>query len=88
MVAILQLPITYQLSPGEIEEADRDYRKDFSTDLAIRPQWFKAEAYEQVFGEFEPNLSILDLICNVGPESSLMLTRAYQSGSIYWTNFF
>ncbi len=82
-IAILQLPISYQLYSVEIHEIDKDYRKDFSTDLAVRPQWFKPEAYEQVFGEFEPNLSILDLICNVGPESTLMLTRAYHSGSVY-----
>ncbi|MEM7509676.1 MAG: WbqC family protein [Bacteroidota bacterium] len=81
--AILNLPIAYHLSSEEMKEVDRDYRKDFSTDLAVRPKWFQAEAYEQVFGEFEPNLSILDLICNVGPESPLMLTRAYQSGSVY-----
>lgn len=78
VVAILQLPIEYQLSSGEMTQVDKDYRKDFSMDLAVNPQWFQPVAYEQVFGEFEPNLSILDLICNVGPESTLMLTRAYQ----------
>lgn len=41
------------------------------------PAWFRCEPYTQVFGEdFVPDLSILDLLFNLGPESGAYLRRA------------
>jgi len=55
-----------------------DYRKDFEPGTRTLPIWYKPIAYEQVFGEFEPGLSILDLLFNKGPESKGILLASFE----------
>lgn len=78
VIELLQLDIRMQILPGQGEvSTGKDYRKAFSINASALPQWFRPTDYDQVFGEFKPNLSIIDLICNVGPECALVLTNAY-----------
>ena len=47
-----------------------------------RDEEFKPQPYRQVLGlgkEFAPNLSILDLIFNKGPETPLVLRDSYRN---------
>jgi hypothetical protein len=70
------------------EEIPNDTSEDFQTDfqgldardwvLAKKDMGFDQEAYVQPFAEklgFISNLSILDLLCNLGPESASYLLR-------------
>ena len=57
----------------------RDYRTAFDPGLAKLPPWFREQAYPQVFGEFVAGLSILDLLCNEGPNSKLILSRSFRA---------
>lgn len=56
----------YDINPGD----KKDFRSLF--DPRIKPENFRAEEYVQVFGQkhgFIENLSVIDLLCNCGPES-------------------
>jgi hypothetical protein len=64
------LTITEALHPAEAYV--RDYRQAFDPGAKVLPTWFEPTPYPQVFGEFHPGLSILDLLCNMGGEA-----RAY-----------
>ena len=44
---------------------------------------YKRTPYPQLHGDFDPHVSILDLIANVGVEGSKLIT----SGTTYWKNF-
>lgn len=59
-------------------ECDQDIRGFFNTQEPFTTRNVYQEApYFQLFGvDFEPNLSILDLIYNVGPESKLILEQS------------
>jgi len=59
-----------------------DFRKDFPPDLENLPDWFVVWPYEQVFGKFTPGLSILDLLCNLGPESRLFLEKSFDKARV------
>lgn len=57
---------------------DGDYRGDFDPRGARFPDWFRPVDYPQVFGDtFTPDLSILDLMCNQGPESVRILRESF-----------
>ena len=59
-----------------------DYRKEFPPGLEMLPDWFVVYPYEQVFGSFTPGLSILDLLCNLGPESRLFLEKSLDTTKV------
>ncbi len=57
-----------------------DYRDQFEPKDGYMPPWFKPKSYLQVFGEvFSPDLSIIDLMCNKGPETERFLRESYLS---------
>jgi hypothetical protein len=56
-----------------------DYRQSFDAKGGTMPDWFKPQSYLQVFGDvFSPDLSILDLMCNKGPETERILRASFQ----------
>ncbi|GAB4429937.1 MAG: WbqC family protein [Bacteroidia bacterium] len=76
----LHLPVNWTPSTAWVppDAARRDYRAAFDPSLRTLPPWFVPVPYQQVFGDFVPGLSILDLLLNVGPESRLMLQHSYR----------
>lgn len=73
----LQLPFNYHLN-SKFEKVPKDYKdKRYLVD-AKRNNDIKLQDYFQVFDTkhgFIPNLSGIDLICNLGPESSIYLNN-------------
>lgn len=56
-----------------------DYREGFYSKTGEGPAWFDPKPYSQVFGEtFAPDLSILDLMCNKGMETEMILKSFYK----------
>ncbi len=76
--------VEYSTEYIEAGEGIRDLRETLHPKRPLEaalPE-FKAEPYWQVFGErqpFLPNLSILDLLFNMGPESILVLRDSFES---------
>jgi hypothetical protein len=62
---------------GSRDYADR--RKIESAGIKIGEQSFKHPSYNQLFGEFIPNLSVLDLLFNEGPNASAIITKSMSS---------
>ena len=58
-----------------------DYRSRFDPSLRKLPSWFQPVPYPQVFEGFSAGLSVIDLICNMGPESRLILQQSFISDS-------
>ncbi|MEO1449784.1 MAG: WbqC family protein [Bacteroidota bacterium] len=56
--------------------AAQKWHQQFDPTLNQQPVWMKPASYTQVFPGFYPGLSILDLICNLGPESAAWLRQA------------
>ena len=54
-----------------------DLRLAFDPSGKTIPDWFRAVPYTQVFEGFVPGLSILDLLCNLGPESRKILQMGW-----------
>jgi len=72
-----EIQVTDAFQPSDAYE--QDFRRAFNPRGPIEADWFVAEPYLHVFGEgFVPDLSILDLICNQGPASSLVLKGSYR----------
>jgi WbqC-like protein family len=66
----------------EPEAYTADYRDAFTPKNGAMPTWFRPQPYLQVFGEvFAPDLSILDLMCNKGPETERILRESFSSES-------
>lgn len=68
---ILKTPKGIQLTES-YQEADcynKDYRQAFDPSGNAYPEEFTPSPYTQVFGDFIPDLSVFDLICNEGPAS-------------------
>ena len=60
------------------EAYSTDYNKDYRDTYNAKSNAFKNPVYPQVFEEkmeFIPNLSIIDLICNEGPQSKIYLNN-------------
>jgi len=57
----------------------QDYRQSFDPTRRTLPEWYSIEPYPQVFDGFEPGLSILDLMCNLGPESGSYLLSSFRN---------
>lgn len=53
-----------------------DLGKWAAAGIAVEFQEYQHPVYPQLFGPFEPNLSVLDLLFNCGPESLAILQRA------------
>lgn len=73
---LLQIQCDCVPSDAFHHEYGNDYRAEFSTKNKILPQF---ERYIQVFEDrhpFIPNLSIFDLLFNLGPEGLIYLKRA------------
>jgi hypothetical protein len=61
------------------EAYEVDYREQFDPKNGKMPAWFQAKSYLQVFGDvFSPDLSILDLMCNKGPETERILRESWR----------
>jgi hypothetical protein len=80
MSDLLELDLSWQLSDAYhgAEHYGRDFRDAFPTKDDALPAEFVPQPYPQVFGEdFSPNLSILDLLFNKGPESKSLLKSSW-----------
>ena len=55
----------------------KDFRNDFDPTRKQNPAWFVDKTYPQVFEGFESNLSIIDLLCNEGPNSVILLNDMF-----------
>ncbi len=80
MSDLLELDLSWELSDAYHGPAHygRDFRDAFPTKDDDLPAEFIAQPYPQVFGEdFSPNLSILDLLFNKGPESASILKSSW-----------
>lgn len=72
---LIKKNIEINFSEKYVEEIEgRDFRKYYSTKVLQTLSW---EKYTQVFdnNQFLPNLSILDLLCNMGPETKNYLSK-------------
>lgn len=77
---LLELDLNWELSTSyqAAEHYTRDFRDAFPTKEDALPKEFIPQPYPQVFGEtFSPNLSILDLLFNKGPESKALLVDSW-----------
>lgn len=80
ILQLLQSDLTFELSESyqSSENFDADYRNSFNAKQNTHPFWFEPQSYTQVFRTFEPNLSILDLLFNEGPQSMGYLRSCYK----------
>jgi len=66
------------------EHYEADYREAFDPKDGHMPPWFQPKPYLQVFGEvFAPDLSIIDLMCNKGPETERILRESIRRNEEY-----
>ena len=65
----------------EASHYDTDFRTAIDPRNKVLPNWFYPHRYTQVFEGFELGLSILDLLFNLGPESTQFLRRSKRADS-------
>lgn len=74
----LNLGLHLSTSQSYLEtEYTKDYRQDFDGKLNKFPSWFTPAPYPQVFEGFSPGISILDLLFNEGPASTIILRDSF-----------
>lgn len=66
--------INFTEAYATVNNGEDDWRRSFSGKPDVSAQ-FTPAAYTQVYGEFTPGLSILDLVLSSGPESILIIKR-------------
>lgn len=74
----LQLPIDLNYTQeyfAQEEYGENDFRNTFDPARKELPSWFVSTTYMQVFEGFEPNLSILDVLFNLGPAGKRILAE-------------
>jgi WbqC-like protein family len=54
-----------------------DYREAFDPSEKNHPVWYNPRPWTQVFGGFEPDPSVFDLLCNLGPEAQTHLNKCW-----------
>jgi hypothetical protein len=76
----LQIEVPFSLTESyALPSADGDdFRHAFDGRGNQIPSWFEPVPYRQVFEGFDPDLSILDLMCNMGPESVMILRQCWK----------
>lgn len=77
---LMQLPLRYRLCAEYRASAEPDYRALFDPSYLVMRKDFAPVPYYQLFEgqeRFVPNLSILDLLFNMGPEARLILKQQY-----------
>jgi hypothetical protein len=83
---LLGLSESYSLSEDYSNNSElHDYRQSINPKRRLRrpDRSFQPAGYQQVFIErygFIPNLSVVDLIFNVGPESQIILEKSIRKG--------
>lgn len=79
LIELLKLDLELKLTDKYEEKVSfgRDYRQEFDPTRKQLPEWFVEKPYLQVFEGFESNLSIIDLLCNEGPESKQLLKSMF-----------
>ncbi len=77
---LLQHPIRFSTTTTYLPASayDYDYRKDFNPPMNELPSWYQQVSYPQVFGDFRAEVSILDLLFNMGPESKQVLEHSFK----------
>jgi hypothetical protein len=81
LIDALHLDIRWSLSSSYQDSShyEADFRDDFEARRRTSPPWFHPAPYQQVFGaEFVPDLGILDLLFNCGPDSVRILRESYR----------
>ncbi|WP_373811229.1 WbqC family protein [Porphyromonas macacae] len=76
LVTLSDLDVHITASEEYIASAKDDYRTVINPRKPLPDKHFEPQPYYQLFqrkGAFQPNLSILDLLFNMGPESPLIL---------------
>ncbi|MDB4285955.1 WbqC family protein [bacterium] len=75
LIGLLKIPVSLEPTIDYFPPNDyrKDYRNDFDPQREALPKWYTSVQYTQVFEGFFPNLSVLDLLCNEGPESLRIL---------------
>lgn len=75
----LKLDLSFNTTESyKIVSEENDFRNQFNSKKESN---YEMEPYMQVFDEkfdFEPDLSILDLLCNEGPKSATYLTKIFR----------
>lgn len=77
LLKILNIDTQISLSESYINGSENDFREKYNT----KSKPLELPHYTQVFNEklgFVTDLSIIDLICNQGPESVIYLTNLYK----------
>ncbi len=76
----LGIPTSFSLTESYLGEEfyQVDYRETFDPRNQAVPIGFEARPYPQVFPGFSPGLSIVDLLFNEGPNSTLLLKEYWK----------
>lgn len=71
LCGILEIETEFKLTESyeDADQYEKDFREEFLGRSNSMPEWFQPKEYHQVFKQFDPNLSVLDLICNEGPNA-------------------